>query len=123
MIVLRGTGCSVEGICPETASALLRPLPQQAAGPSLLCGRGWPQVSGHIPSTEKRLQPFEGSLDKVFDASGRVFFEDGGKDFIDVGLGEAEHDEGGRGLIDERAGINLEDRAGVGTCAFEVFVF
>ena len=39
-----------EGICPETASASLRPLPPQAAGPSLLCGRGWPQVSGQTPS-------------------------------------------------------------------------
>ena len=39
-----------EGICPETASATLRPLPPQAAGPSLLCGRGWPQVSGQTPS-------------------------------------------------------------------------
>ena len=45
-----GTG---EGICPETASASLRPLPQPrsgSAGPSLLCGRGWPQVSGQTPS-------------------------------------------------------------------------
>ena len=42
-----------EGICPETASVALRPLPQPrsgSAGPSLLCGRGWPQVSGQIPS-------------------------------------------------------------------------
>ena len=42
-----------EGICPETASASLRPLPQPrsgSAGPSLLCGRGWPQVSGQTPS-------------------------------------------------------------------------
>ena len=39
-----------EGVCPETASASLRPLPPQAAGPSLLCGRGWPQVSGQTPS-------------------------------------------------------------------------
>ena len=32
------------GICPETVAS--RPLPSQAMGPSLLCGRGWPQVSG-----------------------------------------------------------------------------
>ena len=31
-------------IHPETVA--MRPLPPQAAGPSLLCGRGWPQVSG-----------------------------------------------------------------------------
>ena len=37
-----------EGICPETVAT--RPLPPQAAGPSLLCGRGWPQVSGQTPS-------------------------------------------------------------------------
>ena len=39
-----------EGILSETASASLRPLPPQAAGPSLLCGRGWPQVSDSTPS-------------------------------------------------------------------------
>ena len=37
-----------EGICPETVAP--RPLPPQAAGPSLLCGRGWPQVSGQTLS-------------------------------------------------------------------------
>ena len=37
-----------EGIYPETVAS--RPLPPQAAGPSLLCGRGWPQVSGQTPS-------------------------------------------------------------------------
>ena len=37
-----------EGIPPETVAT--RPLPPQAAGPSLLCGRGWPQVSGGTPS-------------------------------------------------------------------------
>jgi 16S rRNA G966 N2-methylase RsmD len=39
-----------EGILSETASASLRPLPPQAAGPSLLSGRGWPEVSDSIPS-------------------------------------------------------------------------
>ena len=42
-----------EGIVSETASASLRPLPQPrsgSAGPSLLCGRGWPQVSETTPS-------------------------------------------------------------------------
>ena len=39
----------LEGIPPETVAA--RPLPPQAAGPSLLCGRGWPQVSGGTPSS------------------------------------------------------------------------
>ena len=42
-------GLRREGIPPETASATLRPLPSKM-GPSLLCGRGWPQVSGGIPS-------------------------------------------------------------------------
>ena len=37
-----------KGIVPETVAS--RPLPTQAAGPSLLCGRGWPQVSGTTPS-------------------------------------------------------------------------
>ena len=37
-----------EGIPPETVAS--RPLPPQAAGPSLLCGRGWPQVSEGTPS-------------------------------------------------------------------------
>ncbi len=37
-----------EGIVPETVAS--RPLPPQAAGPSLLCGRGWPQVSGTTSS-------------------------------------------------------------------------
>ena len=37
-----------EGIYPETVAS--RPLPPQAAGPSLLCGRGWPQVSEGTPS-------------------------------------------------------------------------
>ena len=39
-----------EGILSETASASLRPLPPQAAGPSLLSGRGWPEVSDSTPS-------------------------------------------------------------------------
>ena len=38
-----------EGVRPETVAA--RPLPPQAAGPSLLCGRGWPQVSETTPSS------------------------------------------------------------------------
>ena len=37
-----------EGVGPETVAS--RPLPSQAMGPSLLCGRGWPQVSGPTPS-------------------------------------------------------------------------
>ena len=35
-------GLRLEGVPPQTVA--LRPLPPQAAGPSLLCGRGWPQV-------------------------------------------------------------------------------
>ena len=41
-----------EGVPPQTVAP--RPLPPQAAGPSLLCGRGWPQVSGGIPSPIER---------------------------------------------------------------------
>ena len=37
-----------EGIPSQTVAT--RPLPPQAAGPSLLCGRGWPQVSEGTPS-------------------------------------------------------------------------
>ena len=42
-----------EGIPPETVAS--RPLPPQAAGPSLLCGRGWPQVSEGTPSPAERF--------------------------------------------------------------------
>ena len=41
-----------EGVPSETASAALRPLPSKM-GPSLLCGRGWPQVSDGTPSLLK----------------------------------------------------------------------
>ncbi len=37
-----------EGILSETVAS--RPLPPQAVGPSLLSGRGWPEVSDSIPS-------------------------------------------------------------------------
>ena len=51
-------GLRLEGIPPETVAA--RPLPPQAAGPSLLCGRGWPQVSGGIPSSLNVADSAEG---------------------------------------------------------------
>ena len=54
-----------EGAGPaETASASLRPLPPtSSAGPSLLCGRGWPQVSaGPAPSGILVLHSFEECL-------------------------------------------------------------
>ena len=41
----------LEGVPSPTVAP--RPLPPQAAGPSLLCGRGWPQVSGGTPSLLK----------------------------------------------------------------------
>ena len=41
-----------EGVVSETVAS--RPLPPQAAGPSLLCGRGWPQVSDTTPSSSDR---------------------------------------------------------------------
>ena len=40
-----------EGVPPQTVAS--RPLPQQAVGPSLLCGRGWPQVCDGTPSRLK----------------------------------------------------------------------
>ena len=49
---LLASGLRSEGIPPETVAS--RPLPPQAAGPSLLCGRGWPQVSGGTPSPIER---------------------------------------------------------------------
>ena len=46
------TVSAAEDRVPETASASLRPLPQpSAAGPSRLQGRGWPWVSGTLPTT------------------------------------------------------------------------
>ena len=42
-----------EGIPSQTVAS--RPLPPQAAGPSLLCGRGWPQVSEGTPSPVERV--------------------------------------------------------------------
>ena len=48
---LLALGLRSEDIPPETVAS--RPLPPQAAGPSLLCGRGWPQVSGGTPSLLK----------------------------------------------------------------------
>ena len=45
-----------EGTPSETAFASLRPLPPQAAGPSLLCGRGWPQISEGVPSSAPRVK-------------------------------------------------------------------
>ena len=45
---LLASGLRSEGIPPETVAS--RPLPPQAAGPSLLCGRGWPQVFRQTPS-------------------------------------------------------------------------
>ena len=45
------SGLRQEGIPPQTVAT--RPLPPQAAGPSLLCGRGWPQVCGGTPSCLK----------------------------------------------------------------------
>ena len=44
---LLALGLRRESIPPETVAT--RPLPSKM-GPSLLCGRGWPQVSGGIPS-------------------------------------------------------------------------
>jgi 2-aminoadipate transaminase len=44
----------VEGIYSTTVAS--RPLPQpSAAGPSLLSGRGWPEVVEHIPSTSAKF--------------------------------------------------------------------
>ena len=51
------------GICSQTASASLRPLPQpSAAGPSLLSGRGWPEVCEHMPVPVLEVGPGMGVL-------------------------------------------------------------
>ena len=51
------------GICSQTASASLRPLPQpSAAGPSLLSGRGWPAVCDHMPVPVLEVGPGMGVL-------------------------------------------------------------
>ena len=47
----------LEVIHSESASASLRPLPPQAAGPSLLSGRGWPEVSEGITSSNSAVSP------------------------------------------------------------------
>ena len=47
----------LEVIPSESASASLRPLPPQAAGPSLLSGRGWPEVSEGITSSSSAVSP------------------------------------------------------------------
>jgi tRNA pseudouridine38-40 synthase len=53
-----------EGIVSETVAT--RPLPPQAAGPSLLCGRGWPQVSETIPSSSGQSPRTVNSSDNPF---------------------------------------------------------
>ena len=70
-----------------------------------------------------KLQPLKCGLDKVFDAGRGIFFEDGREDFVDVGLGKAEHDQSGRCFIDERAGIDLENGSGIRASAFDNLVF
>ena len=67
-------------------------------------------------------EAFEGGFDDVFDAGLRVFLEDGRHDFVNVGLGKAQHDEGGGGFIDDGAGIDLQEDAGVGTGALDDLV-
>ena len=42
------SGLRREDVPPQTVAT--RPLPSRAMGPSLLCGRGWPQVCGGTPS-------------------------------------------------------------------------
>ena len=54
----KGDTAPVPEVIPsETASASLRPLPPQAAGPSLLSGRGWPEVSEGITSSSSAVSP------------------------------------------------------------------
>ena len=49
-------GLTAEGIVSQIASALLRPLPLAApAGPSLLSGRGWPEICDTTPSAVEPL--------------------------------------------------------------------
>ncbi len=52
------TASAPENIPSETASASLRPLPPaEPAGPSLLSGRGWPEVSEAISSSGSAVSP------------------------------------------------------------------
>ena len=52
------TASAPENIPSETASASLRPLPPaEPAGPSLLSGRGWPEVSEGISSSGSAVSP------------------------------------------------------------------
>ena len=54
----KGDTAPVPEVIPSgTASASLRPLPPQAAGPSLLSGRGWPEVSEGITSSSSAVSP------------------------------------------------------------------
>ena len=49
-------GFTAEGIVSQIASALLRPLPLATpAGPSLLSGRGWPEICDTTPSAVEPL--------------------------------------------------------------------
>ena len=54
----KGDTAPVPEVIPsETASASLRPLPPQAAGPSLLSGRGWPEVSEGVATSDSAEYP------------------------------------------------------------------
>ena len=67
--LVQDTLALAEGIAPETVSASLRPLPlPSAAGPSLLSGRGWPEVSGAIPSSSFSSTQGGQSVREVFGA-------------------------------------------------------
>ena len=50
-VLAQGTDIYTEGVWQGMGSPTVasRPLPSQAMGPSLLCGRGWPQVGEPIP--------------------------------------------------------------------------
>ena len=51
------------GVPSQTVSASLRPLPPaQPAGPSLLCGRGWPQVLEGTPPADNNIADLTGGL-------------------------------------------------------------
>ena len=72
----------------------------------------------------KPLQTLECRFDEVFDLGGGVVFEEGGHDFGDGRLGEAEHDKSRGGFVYNGICAGLEDSIGrVGAGALDDLVF
>jgi len=54
------------------------------------------------------LQPLQGGFDDVLYLRSRIVFEDGGHNFGDVGLGEAQHNQGRCGFVHQSVGVCFE---------------